>query len=172
VANVVTARTGERERGFASLEVLVAGTLAAIALLSIAAMLLTARYSVGRSGEISIAAALSRQILEAMGDLPYDRLTALDGFDTDDLSSLPATDPERTVARRWRYALAGEGDGWTFSATEKARWTTLAPAGTVARGRIDVGSPSGSLRAITITLTGGQLADEVRLGTVVGRLDP
>lgn len=160
------------QRGFATIEILAAVTLVAIMLLSIAAMYLTAHSTVERSGNSTVAVAVARQALEEMRSLPYDSLVELDGFDTTLISSLPSNDPERTLARKWRYAVAGESDGWSYTTAEKTKWSSFAGEGATMQGRIDVTSPSTSLRAVTTTLIIPGHPNDVQLATLISRTDP
>jgi Tfp pilus assembly protein PilV len=156
------------QRGFASLEVLAAVTVVAIMLLSVATMYLTAQASVERSGDTTVAVALARQMLEAARALPYQQLATLDGLDTNSVGSLPTDDPARTVARRWRYALAGEGGGWSYTSTERAAWPTFATLDAL-RGQVEVASPSPSVRAVTVTIAVPGRPADVRLETLISR---
>jgi Tfp pilus assembly protein PilV len=157
------------QQGFATLEVLAAVTLVAIVLLSIATMFLTSYWSVERSGKTTVAVALARQILEDLGSLPYQNLTELDGFDTTDPGTLPADEPQRSIARKWRYALAGEGNGFSYTAEEKASWSAVGATGAPLAGRIEVAEPSTSLRRVTVTLTVAGQPTAVRLATLITR---
>ncbi len=160
---------GRCQRGFASLEVLTAVTLVAIILLSVATMFLTAYSSVERSGKTTVAVALARQMFEDLRSLPYDNLTTLDGFDTTDSGTLPADEPQRSIARKWRYAVAGEGAGFSYTAEEKASWAAVGATGAPLAGRIEITQPSATLRRVTVTLTVEGQPTEVRLATLITR---
>lgn len=160
------------EQGFATLDILAATTVLAITLLSIATMFLSAQASVARSGDTTIAVGQGRYILESMRSAPFQSLSALDGLDTDDPSTLPPDEPERDLARRWRYAIAGEGDGWTYTTAEKATWPTSAEPGLITRGRIVVTEPTTSMRAVTVTLTVPGRAKDLELATLISRTKP
>ena len=155
--------------GFAALEVLAAGTLVAIILLSVATMFLTAYASIERSAKTSVSVALARQILEDLRSVPYESLTEFDGFDTTDSATLPDDDPEREIARRWRYAAAGEGEGFSYTAKEKGDWSSLGTKGAPITGSIEVSSPSGSLRLVTVTLIVAGKPGQIRLATLISR---
>ncbi len=128
------------ENGFTLVEALVAGVLLGFALLAMSGMFVTGYANVAVAGNTTTGLAAARHALEEMRVLPFASVVALDGFDTDDAASLPADDPEREFARRWRYMMAGAGVGWSFSGEELARWPQ--PAGDLgaagASGRIDV----------------------------------
>lgn len=167
-----TVRRGADAQGFATLEILAAATVVAITLLSIATMYLTTYASVERSGDTTVAVGLARRILEDVRSLPFHSLNAIDGLDTDDPTTLPADDPERDIARRWRYAVAGESAGWSYTAAEKAAWPSFASPGPATRGRIEVTAPSSSIRAVTVTLTVPGRAGDVELATLISRTTP
>ena len=97
----------------------------------------------------------ARQVIEDMKRLPFDNIVNLDGFDTENPGTLPTNDPEREIARRWRYALAGEGVGWTFTADEKNRWPSLVGYGDFlgGSGRIDTASISATITEITVSVS-------------------
>ena len=79
-------------------------------------------------------------------------------------------EPQREIARRWRYAVAGEGDGWSYSSAEKERWASPGSTGAATTGRIEVATPSVGLRLVTVTLTVEGQAGEVRLATMISRI--
>jgi len=144
----------------------------AIALLSIAALYLTAHTTLERSGKTTVTVALARRIVEDMRSIPFNSLVALDNFDTDDPSSLPANEPERDIARRWRYAVAGDGVGWSYTATEMLNWPTFAVSGAAMRGVIEVDSPSTSMREIIVTIAVPRQPKDVQLATLISRTVP
>jgi 3D (Asp-Asp-Asp) domain-containing protein len=149
----------------------------AVALLSIAAMLSTGYTDVHAGGRTTMGTAAARQMLEDMQTLAFDRLVNLNNFNTTNPGSLPASNPERDLARKWRYALAGEGTGWpAYSAAEKAMWSIETISGIPLRadGQITVVQDSPTLRRITVTV---QLPGRtygapipVQLTTLVSRL--
>jgi prepilin-type N-terminal cleavage/methylation domain-containing protein len=170
-------------RGFSLIELLIGMTIMAVALLSIATMFSTGYTDVSHGGRTTMAAAAARQIIEDMQNLPFANLINLNNFDTNNPASLPAANPERDVARKWRYALAGPGAGWpAYSAAEQQQWSMLTsglgPGVGVSlgvAGQIAVTSPGGSptLRQVTVTVnlpgrTG--VAVPVQLVTLITRL--
>lgn len=162
----------QSKSGFTLLEVLISAALLAVALLAVAAMFPTGYTSIADAGKMTMALTAARQILEDVGDLPFDRINNMNGFDTLNLATLPAGDPEQTIARRWRYALAGEGDGFTFTTTEKDEWSTLSTGNATlrARGQIGVAALSASLNQVTITITYPGQRPPVQLVTNISRL--
>jgi len=64
----------------------------------------------------------ARHILEDIGAVPFANIRFLDNFDTTSTATLPAADPQQAIARRWRYMLAGTGDGFAFTPTEVTNW--------------------------------------------------
>jgi Tfp pilus assembly protein PilV len=163
------------------LEVLLAVTILAVAILGIASMTATGHGNVDNAGRASLALIAARQMLEDVRSVPFPNITNLNGFDTGAVATLPAANPERDLARKWRYALAGAGNGFNFTAAEIAQWSTLsmgnAPAGL--RGQISVVAPivppavtpSATRRLVTVTVTiPGQLQSRtVQLATVIAR---
>lgn len=157
------------ERGFATLEILAAATLVAITLLSIAAMYLTAHTTLERSGNTTVTVALGRRILEDLHAIPFENLVELNGFDTDNPSTLPANEPERDIARRWRYAVAGDGAGWGYTATEMLNWPTFDSTGAGMRGVLQVDSPTTSMRQVTVTISAPRQPKDLQLSTLLSR---
>lgn len=146
--------TPQTDRGFTFIEVVVAGALLAVSLLAMCGVFVVAYANVTAGGRNTVGVAATEQMLEDVRSLPFNAVIALDNFDTDNPSSQPAADPAREIARRWRYALAGEGVGWSFSNAETTRWTNMngasGPIG--AAGTIDVVSLSGTLCEVTVTV--------------------
>lgn len=157
------------DRGFVSVEVLAAVTVVAIVLLSIATMFLTAYANVERSGRMTAGVALARQMIEDLRAVPFDDLEEFDGFVTDDPNSLPTDDPEREIARRWRYAVAGEAAGWSFSTLEKQRWSDFGDRGAPMVGSIEVVTPAAGLRRVTVTLNVEGRDRPLRVATLISR---
>lgn len=157
--------------GFTLIEALVALTILGVAILGIASMAATGYRNVDDAGKMTMALTAGRQMLEAVRSLPFDSLTNLDGFDTGTPATLPAADPERDSARAWRYALAGPGNGFTFTAAEKARWATLSMGGALAggRGQISVVAPSATRRLVTVTVSIPGRWGSLQLATLIAR---
>ena len=178
LANGNTRTLVSRQNGFSLIELLIGMSIMAIGLLSIATMFSTGYTSVSQGGRTTMATAAARQVLEDMQALPFDRLGNLNGFSTATLGTLPVSNPERDVARKWRYALAGEEAGWpTYTSVEKAMWSTLTfsdgvqnvPLG--AMGQITVAAEGGStsLMRVTVTVTApGRPAAQI--ATLISRL--
>jgi hypothetical protein len=110
-------------------------------------------------------------MFEDVKGLPFNNLINLNGLDTNTLATLPGGGPEREVARRWRYALAGAGAGWAFTAEEQQRWGGLATDGSSlgARGEIDVVAQGPNLNVVQVTITFPGLQRPVTLTTIVSR---
>ena len=165
------------QTGLSLIELLIGMSLMAVALLSITAMFSIGYSDVHGGGKTTMATAAARQILEDMQALPFDRLVNLNNFNTTNAGSLPASNPERDLARKWRYALAGEGTGWpVYSVAEKAMWSTLTISGIPlgVNGQIAVVQDSPTLRRITVTVQlPGRMAGApipVQLATLISRL--
>jgi len=155
-------------------------TILTVGLLGVATMFSTGYTDVTAGGKMTLGMMAARQIIEDMRALPFDRLSDLNDFDTNSAASLPPVDatldPGRTmarnIARKWRYALAGEGGGFTFTTTEKSQWTILAADGVTlgARGQIAVVNQSATLRLVTVTVTIPGRVVSVQLSTLMSRL--
>jgi prepilin-type N-terminal cleavage/methylation domain-containing protein len=166
--------------GFSLIELLIGMSIMAVALLSIAAMFSTGYTDVTGGGKTTMATAAARQMIEDMQTLNFNNIANLHNFDTANpatLGSLTAGTPEYTLARKWRYTLAGPGTGWpTYSTAEEQMWSTLSASGVPlgVRGLIQVASPAATLREVTVTvfLPGRTPNDTVpvRLATVITRL--
>lgn len=173
-------------RGVTLVEILIAGAILAVALLAIANMFPTGYTNVTEAGRRTMSLTAARQILEDARSLPYDNVTALNGFDSTNPATLPVNQPERNIARRWRYALAGPGDGFTFTPTETTEWATLSTAvplgGSVQVGVVAVTvcptapcppnpvSASATLQQVTVTITFPARAGNMQLATLVTRM--
>lgn len=149
-----TARRPSGSDGFTYIEVLVAGALLSVVLLALCAVFLTGYSGVTSSGRATVGVAAARQMIEAVRLLPFASVANLNGFDTDNAASQPASGPEREIARRWRFALAGEGVGWTFTTTEKDRWTALLLGEGPMRGKgtVTVAARTTTLWEITVSV--------------------
>ena len=159
-------------KGTTYIEVLIASVLLLFAMLAMSGMFIAGYANVHGAGNTTAGLAAARQMMEDARRLPFDNLVNLDGFDTDDPMSQPASDPELEVTRRWRYAVAGEGVGWTFSDTEKTRWTDLAVQGDELNGvgTINVVVQSANLTEITVTVSVPGRWRDIQLSTLVARL--
>jgi len=165
-------------RGFTLAEVMIASMVLTIGLLAVVGMFPVGYGQVADAGRMTLAVTGARQILEDVGALPFASLSNLNGFDTTNPATLPASDPELTVARRWRYMLAGAGDGFTFTTAEQAQWGTVTPF--AGRATIGVCNPgvtppcaaptSLTLRQAAVTVTVPGLVPRVSLTTVIARL--
>ena len=150
-------RAGEaprRPQGFTLIEVLIGITILVVGVLGVAGMFGSGYGNVGEGARLTMAVTAARQMLEDVRTVPFGNLGNLNGFDTTLPGTQPAGGPERAIARKWRYALAGEGAGWGFTAAEKGQWQNLGVGGVPfgARGQIAVTSPSATMRLITITI--------------------
>ena len=143
-----------KQTGFSLIELLIGMSLMAVALLSIAAMFSTGYSDVHAGGRTTMGTSAARQMIEDIQTLPFDRLVNLNGVNTASVGTLPAANPERDLVRKWRYALAGEGTGWTYTVAEKAMWSVLSISGARlgASGQIAVVQDSPTLRRITVTV--------------------
>ena len=167
-------------RGYTLVEIVIAAAILAVALLAIANMFPTGYTNVTEAGRRTMGLTAARQILEDMQSIPFANLAALNGFASTDQATVPAGQPERDVARRWRYTLAGEGTG-AFATTpaEEAAWTTLTTAvpfdGSVQVSVAPVcptplcppNPVSGTLQLVTVTISFQAKAGSFQLATLV-----
>ncbi len=160
------------DAGFTYIELMVAASLMFVSLLALAGMFVAGFAHVNGAGNATMGLASARQVLEDARRLPFDNLVNLNGFNTDDVTSLPASDPEREVARRWRYALAGEGVGWSFTDEEQARWPSLVDVGNSLGGvgNLRVVQQTATLTAITVEITVPGTWRRVEISTVIAKL--
>ncbi len=164
--------TPNREAGFTYIELLAAASLMLVSLLALAGMFVTGYSHVNGAGNSTMGLAAARQLVEDARRLPYDNLVNLHGFNTDDPNTLPANNPEREVARRWRFALAGEGVGWAFTDEEKARWPSLVNLGAAlgAVGNISAVQQTGTITEISVSISVPGSWRQVELSTLIARL--
>ena len=160
------------ERGPTYLEVLVGSLLLLFALLTVTGMFITGYASVNSAGNTTMGLSATRQLMEDIRRLPFDSLANMDDFNTDDPNTLPASGPEREVARRWRYALAGDGVGWTFTDEEQARWTNLSDQGEALNGvgTINVTAQSATVSEVSVTVSVPGTWRDMRITTLIARL--
>jgi len=160
---------GDR-RGFTLVEVLVAAMILIVALLTLASMFPVGYRQIADAGRMTMAVSGARHILEDVGDVPFANISNLNGADTASntgvIAGLGGT--EAAIARRWRYMLAGSGNGFTFTGAETTAWGTVQPFG--GRAVVTVANTSATLRQVTVTVTVPGLPGNVTLSTVIVRL--
>lgn len=169
-------------RGYTFVEILIAAAILAVALLAIANMFPTGYTNITEAGRRTMSLTAAKQILEDTRSLPFDNVTALNGFDSTNPATIPAANPERDMARRWRYTLAGAGGGFAFNAQEQAEWATLSTAVPFnGSARVSVvavcptapcppGPVSGTLQLVTVTISFQAKAGSFQLATLVTRM--
>jgi hypothetical protein len=160
---------------FTVVEVVVAIMVLLVAVVVTASMFPTGHQQLADAARTTAAVAAGRQILEDIGGLPFDSVRGLDGFDTANAASIPATNPELAVARRWRYMIGGPGGGFDFTAAEMAQFGSVTPLGGAATLRVSSPpsgscSPAGSRCQATVTVSVPGLATSVQLTTIVVRM--
>src|SRR5262245_60859765 len=143
-------------RGFTLVEVLVASMILIVALLTLASMFPVGYQQITDAGRMTVAVSGARHILEDVGDVPFANISNLNGVDTASNTGVIAglSGTEAAIARRWRYSLAGPGDGFTFTSAETAAWGT----GQTYAGRAGA----------TVAIPG--LPGSVTMGTVIVRM--
>jgi prepilin-type N-terminal cleavage/methylation domain-containing protein len=159
-------------RGFTLIELLLGMTILVVGLLGIVGMFSTGYTNVAEGGRLTMALAGAQQMLEDLRTLPFDTLGTLHGFDTTNAGSQPAAAPARDLARKWRYALAGDGPGWAFTAVEQQRWARLSSGGApfAGQGTLSVVAQSATLRRVTVTVPVPGRGLTVQLTTLFSRL--
>jgi len=147
----------QSHRGFTLIELLIGMTILTIGLLGVAAMFPMGYRVVHDAGKMTMAQTGTRQILEDVRSVPFQN-------------------------RRWRYALAGEGSGFTYTTAEKAKWSSLSTSSASpntssvtnsvfgAKGVISVVDQTATLRRITITVTIPGRTKTVTIATLVSRM--
>jgi len=154
-------------------EIMIGMTILVVGILGVTSMFGTGYTNVGEAARMTMAVTAARQMLEDIRTIPFDNLLNLNSFDTNASGTQPANNPERGIARKWRYALAGDGTGWNFTAAEKAMWQNLGVGNSVfaARGTITVASQTATLRLVTVTVrTASGRGATVQLATLISRL--
>ena len=156
---------GDR-RGFTLVEVLVASMILVVALLTLASMFPVGYKQIADGGRMTMAVTGARQILEDIGDVPFNNISNLNGVDTSSNTGVIAglTGTEQAI---WRYMLAGPGNGFSFTSAETAAWGT--PQTYAARAVVTVANTSATLRTVTVTVTIPGLPTAVTMGTVIVR---
>lgn len=161
--------------GFTTVEIVIAALVLLVAIVITASMFPTGHQQLADAARTTSAVAAGRQILEDIGGLPFDSVRSLDGFDTANVATVPAANPELAVARRWRYFVAGPGGGFTFTPAEVAQYGGVTPLGGAATVRVSSPasgncSPAGSRCQATVTVSVPGLANSVQLTTIVVRM--
>jgi prepilin-type N-terminal cleavage/methylation domain-containing protein len=167
--NRTIARTLGDRRGFTLVEVLVAAMILVVALLTLASMFPVGYKQITDAGRMTMAVSGARHILEDVGDVPFANISNLNGVDTASNSGVIAGlgGTEAAIARRWRYMMAGSGNGFTFTGAETAAWGTPAPF--AGRAVVTVVNTGTNLRTVTVTVTVPGLPTSVTMGTVIVR---
>jgi len=160
---------------FTVVEVAIAIMVLLVAVVVTASMFPTGHQQLADAARTTAAVAAGRQILEDIGGLPFDSVRRLDGFDTANAASIPASNPELAVARRWRYMIGGPGGGFDFTTAEMAQFGAVTPLGGAATLRVSSPpsgscSPAGSRCQATVTVSVPGLATNVQLTTIVVRI--
>ena len=154
--------------GLSLIEVLIGMSIMVVGILGTVAMFGTGYTNLSEGGRLTMGLTAARQALEDMRTLPFASLDSLHGLDTDNAGSQPTSGAQRDIARKWRYAIAGDGTGWSFTSAEKSSYKQLATGAALfkGRGRITVTQPSVTLREVTVTVTVPGRGNTVSLTTL------
>ena len=160
---------------FTVVEVVIAVMVLLVAVVVTASMFPTGHQQLADAARTTSAVAAGRQILEDIGGLPFDSVRSLDGFDTANAATVPASNPEQAIARRWRYMVGGPGGGFDFTSAELAQYGAVTPLGGAALVRVSSPpsgscSPAGSRCLATVTVSVPGLTSSVQLTTIVVRM--
>lgn len=164
------ARNLGNSHGFTLVEVLVAAMILLVALLTLASMFPVGYKQITDAGRMTVAVSGARHILEDVGDIPFANISNINGVDTASNSGVIAGlgGTESAMARRWRYMLAGSGNGFTFTSAETTAWGTAQPFG--GRAQVTVVNTTATRRTVTVVVTVPGLPGNVTLSTVIVRL--
>lgn len=161
-------------RGLTLVEILIGLTIMAVGILGVVSMFGSGYTNVGQGGRVTMAVTAARQMLEDVRLIPFTNLDNLNGLDTGRFSSQPANDPEKSIARKWVYALAGNVMAWGFQGGEISQWKQLGVGTTPAfgaQGQVTVTSPSPSLKQISVRVFMPKGGVELTLVTLVSRFN-
>ena len=135
------------------------------------------------AGKMTMTLTGTRQILEDVRSIPFQNLRQLERFRYQQFRNASGSDPERDIARRWRYALEGRrqwihlygcGEGGVErpyhlnSASPNTSTSMSRPFG--AKGTISVVNQTATLSRITITITIPGRTKTVSIATLVSRM--
>jgi prepilin-type N-terminal cleavage/methylation domain-containing protein len=155
-------RTDHRSRdqgGFTIIEVLIALMIVVIALVAIVGMFPQGYKQVIDAGRMTLAVTNARAVHEDIRLVPFANLVNLNGFDSTNPGTIPATPPESDLATRWQNDLtAAEGT------------TTIQVANCAAAGNpCGLPAPNAAMAQVTVTVSMTALPQSVRLTTLVAR---
>lgn len=171
----------KRARGFSLIEAVIAMAILSVGLLGIATMFSTGYSDVASGGQTTVAVGIARQIMEDIRLLPaqsaFMNVYNLNGVDTTLANMLPTNNPELSIARKFRYLMAGTASQatWGITSTMISAWgaqpnitgTAFGGQGTI--GVADVGATANTLAQVTVTVTlPGR--PPVVLSSLIGRL--
>jgi Tfp pilus assembly protein PilV len=154
--------------GLSLIEILIGMSIMVVGILGTVAMFGTGYTNLSEGGRLTMGLTAARQVLEDMRTLPFASLDSLHNLDTNNAGSQPVSGAQRDIARKWRYAIAGDGTGWSFTSAEKSRYKLLATGAALfnGRGQITVTQPSVTLREVTVTVTVPGRGNTVQLTTL------
>lgn len=149
-----------REGGFTIIEVLIALMIMTIALVAIAGMFPQGYKQVTDAGRLTMAVTNARAVHEDIRLVPFANLMNLNGFDSTNPGTIPASAPENTFATGWQTNL---------SAAEGRATVQVDDCGNVANP-CGLPAPDGNLRQITVVVAMTALPQSVQLRTLIVRM--
>jgi Tfp pilus assembly protein PilV len=160
---MITARTDQRPRaegGFTIIEVLIALMIMIIALVAIAGMFPQGYKQVTDAGRLTMAVTTARAVHEDIRLVPFGNLMNLNGFDSTNPGTVPASMPEGDLATRWQADM---------SAAEGKTTVQVTSCGDVANP-CGLPAPDASMARVVVVVSMTALPQSVMLTTLVARM--
>ena len=154
-----TVRSLRTQRGFTIVEVLIASMIVVIALVAIAGMFPQGYKQVTDAGRLTMAVTNARAVQEDMKLVPFANLINLNGFDSTNPGTIPATPPESDLATRWQNDLTAAEGRTTIQVTSCA----------AAGNPCGLPAPIATMTQVTVTVSMTALPQSVRLTTLLAR---
>jgi prepilin-type N-terminal cleavage/methylation domain-containing protein len=165
--------------GFTLIECMVTVVVLSVGLLGVLGMFGTAYTDIARGGGVTLIDSTMLQTMEDIRNLPFANILALNGVTTSRAGSAPVADPERSVARKFKYWLNGKDPLWGFTANEiQTKFTAggspdtdPGAVGTITVADVTPGFPArtDALYQVTIAVTSSGINTAATLGTLVAR---